>query len=237
MTPLTHAAVGMAICQHLRSRRLGRFGWAIALALAFASHYLLDSIPHIDSIGPLQGFRFSGLLFPALGLIGAGFAVYLFPRNREAGLIWILLSVWIGVAGLSGTFVHGLAAVALCGFLAYRTRRVEAAAFFLAGILAISADFVPRSIRAAAKFHDSMHFSVSWGTSLFRTFQPPPLPAGTLARLQDPYFQLGYAMELIAEAVIFLTAFWSLSRLALERKAELEPAASVPEPEETRAPV
>jgi len=227
----------MAICGRFRSPRWGLLGWAFALALAFASHFVLDSIPHMDAIGPLQGFRYSVWLFLAFGLLGGGMAVFLYIRNREAALIWILLSVWIGIAGLAGTMVRGLAALALIGLLAYRTRRAEAPAYLVAGMLAVSGDLVPGPLRLLQNFHDGMHFMVGWGTSLFLRFQSSPIPSGAAARLQNPYFLLGYGLELAVEAAILLAAFLSFSRLALERKVETESAASVPEPEETRAPV
>jgi hypothetical protein len=236
MSPLTHAAVGMAIFQRVRSPRLGRFGWPLALALAFVSHFLLDAIPHLDAVGPLRGFRYGGLFFPMFGLLGGGLAVYLYRRNRDAGLIWVLLSVWLVIVGLSGTVVRGLAALALLGLLAYRTRRAEMVALFLAGVLAVSPDIVPRTMTVIARFHDVMHFSASWGTSLLLMFRSSPLPSGDLSRLRNPYFLTSLGLEVIVEASIFLVAFWSLSVLSLEKKAASEPVVSACEPEETRAP-
>ena len=235
MTPLTHAAVGMAICQRVRSPRLGRFGWPLALALAFASHFLLDSIPHVDPLGPLRGLGSSLWLY--LGLVGAGLTCYLYTRNRDAGLIWILLSAWLGITGLAGTMVRSLAALAFLGLLAYRTRRADAVAYLLAGMLAVSGDLVPARFDAFAKFHNAMHYRMDWGVSFFLQYQSPPLPSGILARLQNPYFQLGYGLEVLVEAAFFLTAFSILSRLALVPKAVSEHSVPATEREETGVPV
>ena len=235
MTPLTHAAVGMLVCQRVCSPRLGRFAWPLALALAFASHFLLDSIPHLDARGPLRGFRQGGFVFLLFGLFAGGLAAYLYRRNRDAGLIWILLAVWLGVAGLLGYMAGGLVALALIGWLVYRTRRADAVVIFLGGVLAVFPDTVSRTLGWMAKYHDAIHFKQSWGTSLLLLFQSSP-PSGRLARLQNPYFQMGVGLEVIVEAAIFLAAFLSCLALSFEKKAPPMPAVSAREPEETRAP-
>lgn len=227
----------MVVFRRIRSPRLGRLGWPLGLALAFASHFLLDSIPHLDAIGPLQGFRSTFLPFPVFGIIGAALTYLLYKRNPAAAWIWALLCVWLVIAGFSGPIVRGLAAVALIGLLAYRARRADAPGYLFAGILAVSADLVPKSLSALVNFHDAMHFVVGWGTTLSMRFQALPLPSGSLARLQSPYFLLGYGLEFAVEAGILLTAFLSFSRLAFAPKAVTEPVASAPEAEETRVPV
>lgn len=230
MTPLTHAAVGLVIGQRVRSPRLGRLAWPLVFVLAFFSHFLLDSIPHLDTFGPFREFHSSLWLY--LGLIGAALTCFLYLRNRDAGLIWILLAAWIGVAGLAGTPVRVLAALALIGFLAYRTKRMETVAYLVAGMLAVSADLVPKSFHALVKFHDTMHYQTGWGKAIFLHFQSLPFPSG-YARLHNPYFLMGYGLEFLVEGAIFLTAFWSLSRLALAPKPVAEPSIPAAAPEES----
>jgi hypothetical protein len=58
-----------------------------------------------------------------------------------------------------------------------------------------------------------------------------------LNRLRNPYFQVGYSLELIVEAAIFLAAFWSFSRFAFAPAAPAQPAATEKEREEARASV
>lgn len=226
----------MVVCRSVRSPRLGHLGWPLALALAFASHFLLDSIPHLDANGPLRSFRTSLLLFPVFGLIGAALTWLVYRRNPGAAWIWILLSIWLVISGFSGTIGRGLAALILVGFLAYRTRRTDAPGYLLAGILSIAADFVPGSLTTLINFHDGMHFVMGWGHSLLIQFEAGPAPTGSLARLQNPYFQLGYGLEFAVEVGIFLAAFLSLSRLALAPKPVTEPSSSAREEEGTRVP-
>jgi hypothetical protein len=226
----------MVVCRGVRSARLGRFGWPLALALAFASHFLLDSIPHLDAMGPLRSFRSSWLLFPAFGVTAAALTWLVYRRNPGLAWIWILLSLWLVISGFSGTILRGLAALVLVGLLFYRTRRADSPGYLLAGILAISADFVPKTVSTLANFHNGLHYNVGWGTSLFLQFQDPPLPSG-LVRLQNPYYLMGYGLEFLVEAVFFLLAFVSLSRLALDPKPAAEEAISSSQPEETSVPV
>jgi hypothetical protein len=236
MTPLTHAAVGLAICHRVNSRAPGVLGWALALGLAFSSHFLLDSIPHLDAIGPLREFRRGMALHLALALLGTVLAALLYRRNREAGLIWLLLSVWVGIAGISGTLVRALTAIVLMVVLAFRMRRIDAPAFLFAAILAVSGDMIPGRLESLDKFHDAMHFVAGWGTSLYIQFEALP-PPPTSVRLRNPYFQFGYALELLVEAAIFLTAIWSFSRLSLDGRGIAKNELPAEETEEKPAPV
>lgn len=236
MSPLTHAVVGMALCGPVRSSRLGRLGWPLALALALASHFVLDSIPHLDAIGPLRELRYGGFLFLLFGLIGFGFALYLLRRDRNVGWIWVLLSVWLVVSSFSGGIIRGLTALVLVGWFVYRTRQVDAPAYLLAAILAIFPDFFPLRIPWLREFHDAMHYSVGWGLSLFYKFQGPPIPSGNLARVENFYFQAGLGLEVLVEALIFLFAFLSFSKLSIQNKPKRESPVTR-ETEETSVPV
>jgi len=234
MTPLTHAAVGLAIYQRVRSWRPGIAGWAIALSLAFASHFLLDTIPHLDAMGPLRELRRSMWLHLALGALGAGLAALLYRRSRDAGLIWLALSAWVGIAGFSGTLVRGLAGILLMALLAFVTRHVHVPVYLLGAMLAVSGDLVPGQMEALTKFHNAMHFSMGWGASLYVEFNSWPPPQG-LTRLRSPYFLAGYGLELVIETAIFLLAMRSLSRLSLEREVETGTTLRAAEREEKAA--
>ena len=96
MTPLTHAAVGIAIFQRLLHPRIRPLGWVAAFVLAFISHPYLDAIPHFEDVGPLGSYRHSLYAFLGLGAIGTGLSLLLMRWNREAGWIWLIVSLWIG---------------------------------------------------------------------------------------------------------------------------------------------
>jgi hypothetical protein len=221
---------------HLRRPWAGRWGWVLAFPLAFASHYLLDAIPHFEDLGPLMRVQNRPWVFLGVGLIGGGISAYLYRRNRQASLLWLALSVWIALAGISEVLICLAAGLALLGTVAYRTRQADAVGYLLAGMLAEAADLIPRTWIG---FHNQMHYEVDWGTALYLKFNPPPPPTQWLSRLQNPYLQLGYGLELLVEAVIFLAAFSVFCRLRLEPKTQTEPseaAAAVAPREEAREP-
>jgi len=225
MTPLTHAVVGTAIFHHLRRPWAGRLGWVLAFPLAFASHYLLDAIPHFEDLGPLMlRFRNSPWMFFGLALIGSGLSAHLLRRNRQAGVLWLTLCVGIGLAGIPVPLIRLAAALALLGYIAYRIRKADAVGYLLAGMLAFAADLIPGTWSAASAFHNRMHYQLDWGTYLYLEFQSWPPPWNWLSRIQNPYFLTGYGLELLVEAVIFLAAFSVFFRLRLEPKAQTEPS-------------
>ena len=232
MVPLTHALVGTVIYQELRKSRLQRWSWVLAFPLAFFSHHFLDAIPHFEKIGPLIPYRGTVWTFAVLGMIGAGLAAYVFRRNRRAGLIWLALSFWIGLGGPSAHVFRLLTALAFLGLIFYVTRKASAAACLLAGMLAVSADFVPQSFRSFGQFHDSMHYATDWGTSLYRSSNQLPLPAGWQSRLQNPYFLFGYGLELLVEGFLFLGALYLFTRPEAEKRATAERVAEIAEPVE-----
>ncbi|MBI4458549.1 MAG: hypothetical protein HY648_00645 [Acidobacteria bacterium] len=237
MTPLTHAAVGAVIYQSFRTPRLRRWGWVLAFPLAFVSHHLLDAIPHFEGIGPLVGWRSreSFLIFLGFGLIGAGLAVYGIRRNREAGIVWLLLSLWIGTGGMPSLLFRVLASLASLACLAYWSRRAEALGCLAAGMLAVAPDFLPWTFARATEFHYRMHWKVDWATRLYLHFNPPPIPRDWQVRLTNPSFLFGYSLELLVEGMIFLGALYLLSRQRFpwnrpeDRSTEIQESVCVPE--------
>ena len=231
MTPLTHAASGAALYKMLRRSPLGRWSWVVAFPLAFASHYLLDAIPHFEGVGPfiLLKYQASFWVFLGLGMIGGGLAVYLFRRNREAGLIWLLLSLWIGLGGISPPALRLPAALACLGYLAYKTKQADAVASLLAGMLAVAPDWVFVLSRDAHLIHHRLHYHLDWATRLYLHFHPPPIPQDWQVRLSNPYFLLGYGLELLVEAVIFFLALYLFSRQRLEGEIQAEEASQTRE--------
>ena len=232
MTPLTHAASGAALYKMLRRSPLGRWSGVVAFPLAFASHYLLDAIPHFEGVGPfiLLKNQASFWVFLGLGMIGGGLAAYLFRRNREAGLIWLLLSLWIGLGGISPPAMRLPVALACLGYLAYKTTQDDALGYLLAGMLAVAPDFVTAiSSPPATLIHNRLHYRLDWATRLYLHFNPPPIPQDWLVRLSNPYFLLGYGLELLVEAVIFFGALYFFSRLRFEGEIKTEEESDVRE--------
>lgn len=229
MTPLTHAAAGTIIYQQLRSR-YPRFGWALALPLAFVSHFLLDAIPHFEDVGSLES---PGRvpIFLGLGLIGAGFALFLRRWNRDAALIWLLLSLWIGVGSYSYPLLRILTAALGLAYIAWKSRQWNSAGYLAGGMLATVADLIPITAGRMEQLHDAIHYQIGWGERLYFLFSSSPIPFRWRDRLQDPYFLAGYGMELLLEGVIFLGALYLLSRERFAWKTAAEDSCKISEPE------
>ena len=217
MTPLTHAAVGAAIYQQLRKPRWPRWVWLTAFPLAFMSHYALDAIPHFEGTMPILKPMEKVLVMLAFGLLGAVLAMFMLRWNRETGRIWLILAFWIGL-GPYTSFLLRLLTAALALVVAawtsdrWRWDRRSSMAYLLAAMAAIAPDLIPASVRSMHDFHASMHYYWDWATLLHRAYSHGPIPHGLRARLHDPYYLLGYALELAVEGVIFFTAFYLCSR-------------------------
>ena len=229
MTPLTHAAVGTLIFQKLRIRKLGPLGWVLGLLLALASHYLLDAIPHFENVGPLKYYMGGMLIFVGLGGLGVIVSVLLLRRNREAGWIFLILSLWVALGNPEYPLLRLTTALLGLGFLAWKSRQAKAVGCLLAGMLAVAPDLMPATTTAMERLHLVFHYRVDWATRLHRAFGGAPVPAHWQARLQDPYFLMGYALQLVVEAIIFFGALYLLSRQRFIWPSPGQPGASRPE--------
>lgn len=233
MTPLTHAAVGMALFEKLRRVPPRPLGWVLAFLLAFASHYALDAIPHFEDIGPLVDSPGRVPIFIGLGIAGVLMALLLRRWNRPAAGIWLVFSLWIALGSNSYVLWRIPTAVLALGWLAYRSRRAEALGFLLAGMLAVAADFVPLQYAPARSVHYAAHYKADLGLRLHRAFSQEPVPARLLDRLQSPYFLAGYGLELLAEAVIFFGSLYLFFFRGFYWKKKKVPEKQSQEPEES----
>ena len=212
MTPLTHAAVGTVIFQQLRRLRWGHWGWALAFPLAFASHYLLDAIPHFEGIVAIRAYKTNASFILGVGVVGIALTLILMRWNREAGRIWLILFLWIGLGAYSFSWLRILTTALALGYVAWRDKDWSAPGYLLTGMLAVAPDLIPGGFQRMADLHYFFHYKVDWATRIYIAFSKPPLPWSWPARLHDPYFLLGYALELLIEGLIFLGAAYLFFR-------------------------
>lgn len=221
MTPLTHAAVGAAIYQQLRKPRWPRWAWLCAFPLAFLSHYALDAIPHFEGPVPLLKPLQEALVMLAFGLLGALLAVAMLRWNRETGVIWLILSLWIGLGPYSFPMLRVLTAalaLVLMAWIGHRwgVNRWSSMAYLLACMASVAPDLLPATFPTLRAFHNKIHYHRDWATMLHQAYSGNPIPVGLRARLHDGYFLLGYTLELAVEACIFFTALYLGSRGGIE---------------------
>jgi hypothetical protein len=209
MTPLTHAAVGTALYQKLRGRRLMI---PLAFLLAFLSHYALDAIPHYEEFGPLWRYRETVWVFVGLGLVGLLFAWLIWRWNRDAAQIWLLLCLWIALGGYGAALWRAVSAALVVGVLSASRKGREQLGYIVAGMLSLSPDFFPASWRTMRTIHDSIHYHTDWGTYLYRRLVGQPAPALWRVQVASPYFLLGWGLEILVEGCVFFGALWILVR-------------------------
>jgi hypothetical protein len=234
MTPLTHAAVGAAFYQQLRTVRRPRWIWLCAFPLAFLSHYALDAIPHFETAMPILKPMERTLVMLGFGLLGAVLAVLMLRWNRETGTIWLVLSLWIGLGPNSFSILRVLTAALALVLVAWTSNRSggnrwSSSAYLLACMTAIAPDLLPATFRSMRAFHNRMHYKLDWATMIHHAYSRAPIPASLIARLHDPYFLLGYTLELGVEACIFFTALYLCSRKGIEtgKPADSAPATAL----------
>jgi len=203
MTPLTHAAVGTAICQKLHRVH---WGWVIAFPLAVLSHYLLDAIPHFEKTGPLGDAKENLVITLGLGLVGTALALLLMRWKSDAGRVWLVLFLWVGLGTYSFSLWRIFTAALGMAYVGWKNKHWSAMGYVLAGILAVAPDVMPANFTLMAELHDHAHYHTDWATRIFDAFSHQPFPETRREKLHNPYILLGYALELLVECLIFLGA-------------------------------
>lgn len=212
MTPLTHAAVATLICQQTRRLRCGGWKWSIALAMVFASHFLLDSIPHFEGVVPIQNYKRNVLLMVGMGSLGMVLAALLMRWNREVGRVWLVLFLWIALGFYTFSWWRILTAAIALAYIAWKSPLRQAVFYTAAGMISVLPDLMPPSLQNLTLFHRSMHYSSDWSNLVYLYFSDPPVPRTWQARLQSPPFLLAYGLELAIEGLIFVLALYFLAR-------------------------
>ena len=151
-------------------------------------------------------------IFLGLGLIGVCLAWLLRRWNLEAALIWLLLSLWIGVGSYSYPLLRILTAALGLAYLAWRSRQWSAVGYLAGGMLATVVDLFPITFHGMEELHDTIHYQIGWGERLYLLFSSSPVLLDWSGRMQNPYFLAGYGMELLVEGLIFCGALCVLTR-------------------------
>ncbi len=212
MAPTTHAAVGAAIahlCPRLR----------LAVPLAFASHFLLDSIFHFEAFYPLSqvlgtthdeafwitALVMAAILVPSMAWIG---------RESHDVRIVALYTVATSAALLVDEPIYRLVALVCLTLGAWSLSRTRNVAVWLAGAFtAALPDALKHLLGPFGRFHMFMHYEGAddlgyWINRLFA--QPDPAWFG--ARATKWTYLTGYAVEIAIETALMLGCLWVLTR-------------------------
>lgn len=209
MTPATHAAVAAVVASRFRS--LG-----IALAASFALHFVLDAIYHFEAFYQLSvpgkwSYEYTMLaLFGALAVLGAPAMMWMWRRSRLV-------------------FSFGCYAFLMCAlpFEPHRVWRLVWAAL-LSGIwLVLSptaqvrrwvicafAAYLPDCLRTLSPLLGRLHQASHYRAEVELGDWVSLLGAGRWkidvnARIFDPWYQIGYGLEILLEAaILFGSLYW-----------------------------
>ncbi|MBI3667532.1 MAG: hypothetical protein HY236_15120 [Acidobacteria bacterium] len=212
MTPATHAAVGAAIAS--RTRNL-----SLALALSFGSHFVLDSIYHFEAFYPLsvpEKWSYAGTmltLLAALTALGIPVAAWSLRKDREA---WLFAGYAFLMCALPFEWRPAWRltwAILLAGTWWAISPSAAVRRWVLCGFVSYLPDVLKGLLTPVESLHEAMHYRSSldlgdWISLLARG----RWKLHVNYRIYDPWYQLGYALEILVEGAILFGSFYLLAR-------------------------
>lgn len=216
MTPATHAAVAAVVATRFRNL-------ALAVVLAFGLHFALDAVYHFEAFYELSvagGWSYERAmvaLFGGLSLLVAPVLVWLWRRNRQ---VWWLAcyALLLCLVAFEPLPLWRLAWAALLSLLWWLlSPSMLARRWVLCSFAAYLPDCLKRISPALAWLHDAIHYNSDlelgdWVSLLARgRWKIDPN-----VRIFDPYYQIGYALEILLEAaILFGCLYWLVRRLSV----------------------
>ena len=209
MTPATHAAFGAVASS--RCHNLG-----LALAVSFASHFLLDAVYHFEAFyalsvlgrWPLQ--RTMLVLFAGLAVLAVPVALWLLRRNRPVGIFacyGLAMSLLPFFPGQWTRLGWGVLITALW----YASTRVPLVRrWVLCGFFADLPDIIRLWIPPVDWLHEWFHYDPALDLGDWVSL----LVTGRWRiyinyRIFDPYYRIGYILEVLLEgAILFGCLYW-----------------------------
>ena len=214
VTPATHAAVSAALARRIPSL-------PAALAVSFALHFLLDFVFHFEGFFPLSvpgrwtSEGAMGALFAALAAVAVPVTLWITRGNRAA-------QAFAGYALLMclGPFEPAtrwrlLWAILISAAAWTFSPADQGRRWVLCGLAGYLPDGLRHWIAPLDRLHGMAHYDGSmplgaWLSLVVRGYwrvKPNDV-------IYDPYYQAGYAMEILLEAAALLAALWWLARPA-----------------------
>jgi len=202
MSPAAHAVVGAVIA--VRSPRL-----AVALPLAFLSHFLFDALPHFESFDGLAealGTSKETAFWTAAAVLGGGIGSALLwtARKHRDLLMFVAAASTVSIAmRIPGWEMKVVTSVALAALFLALTRSRHALTWTLGAAAATSPDVIKYLNGAFAAFHGSVHFSRGPGYWLHRILGPGG-DVFAWERFSEPWFLVGSVFEVGIESLILI---------------------------------
>jgi hypothetical protein len=212
MTPATHVAVAAVVAGRIRS-----LGWA--LAACFGLHFALDFIYHFEQFFPLSvpgGWSYEKAmqaLFAGLAAVTAPATLWALRRRPQAQFLAGYALLMCALPFETATRWRLIWAVLLTAAWWLLSPSADSRRWVLCGF----ASYLPDALRhwwpPLKKLHDAFHYtgSISMGdwVSLWARGR---WNVGPNDRIYDPYYQIGYVIEILMEGAIFFGALYLLAR-------------------------
>ncbi len=213
MTPATHAAFGAVASS--RCRNLG-----LALAVSFASHFLLDAVYHFEAFyalsvlgrWPLEQTMLG--LFAGLAVLAVPVVLWLLRRHRPVGIFACYGLAMSLLAFAPGRWTR-LGWGVLITVLWYASVRVPPIRrWVLCGFFAYLPDIAKPWIPPLDWLHDWFHYEPELDLGDWVSL----LVSGRWRiyinyRIFDPYYRIGYVLEVLLEgAILFGCLYWLARR-------------------------
>ncbi|HZS51417.1 MAG TPA: hypothetical protein VFA54_11180 [Bryobacterales bacterium] len=212
MTPATHVVAGAAAAARFRNA-------GAALAAAFLLHFFLDAVYHFEAFYELSvpaqwSYSYTMfMLFGGLLLLGAPVFVHLArhdPAVSSFGCYALLMCALAFEPKWDWKLFWG---AMLSAFWLLITRAPEPRKWILCGFVSYLPDCLKKPIPLLARLHDAAHYRSDldlgdWVSLLGRGRWRIPVND----RIFDPYYQAGYVLEILLEAVILFGCLYWLSR-------------------------
>ena len=212
MTPATHAAVAAVLASRIRPL-------PVALAAAFASHFLIDVVYHFEAFYPVSVLgkwsvdHTTAGIFALLGLLGLPLLVWIFRHDRVVGAFacYALLLASLTFETRRGWRLVWMALFS-AGWIAWgpngRLRR-----WVLCSFVALLPDLLKKFNPALMGLHDWFHYDPrlrigDWLSLLLRgRWRLHPN-----YQIYDPCYVAGYIVEVLLEGVILWGCLYWLAR-------------------------
>lgn len=195
---------------------------AVALPLAFLSHFVFDTIPHFESFDGLAealGTSKETAFWTAAALLGGGVGVPMLwaARKHRELLMFVAAGSTVSIAmRIPGWEIKAISSLAIAALFLLLTRSKRMFVWTLAAAAATSPDVLKFMHDGFKLVHGDMHFTRGPGYWLHRVLGPGG-DVFAWERLTEPWFMVGAVLEVAAEAFVLLGGVSVLSR-ALDRE-------------------
>ena len=212
MTPATHVVLGGVVAT--RVRNLG-----IALAASFALHFVVDAIYHFEAFYPASVpgkwsyEQTMFLLFAGLAVLGIPLMLWIWRKSRQTWLFGCYAFLMCALVFDPAVEWRLVWAVILSALWCLLMPAASGRRWVLCGFISYLPDYLKKIMPPVARFHTLTHYEPEldlgdWMSLLARG----RWRLHVNDRIFDPFYQIGYCLEILIEAAILFGCLYWLAR-------------------------